>query len=327
MNTLKNKKILFLGIGFYDYEDAIIKKIESEGGFVKYYIAIKHNIFYRILWHIPFLEKESLYAFYLTKLTSFVNNDKNKYDYIFIIKGEYLNKSHLELLKKKNKTAVFILYQWDSIVRFPSVKNILPFFDRIFSFDNDDVKEYKFIYRPLFYCPAVKANGNIHKKYEIVFLGIAHSDRVPVLIKIWRCLLNEHYKVYFKILIGIVDFLRLLLTKNIKMSDIPLFTLKKIKYKKYCKILASGKSLLDIHHPLQSGITMRSIEALAAGCFLFTTNENIKKYINIYPQSYMIINRDRPELIVEKIKKLKEIDIKFDDYYFSLDAFIKDIFY
>jgi hypothetical protein len=71
-----------------------------------------------------------------------ITNLRNKYDLIFIIRPDLLNNNILFLLK--SKTDNFIAYYWDSMVFFPRKKEIIPFFNKVYSFDSQDCKENGF---------------------------------------------------------------------------------------------------------------------------------------------------------------------------------------
>ena len=43
-------------------------------------------------------------------------------------------------------------------------------------------------------------------------------------------------------------------------------------------LISKSKAILDINHPSQVGLTMRTFETLGANKKLITTNENIKIY-------------------------------------------------
>jgi hypothetical protein len=325
--NLENKKILFLGTGFYDYERAIINQMGIFGAEVKYYIVTKSGLLFNIFWHIPFLGRDYIYTLYRNRLTRFLKNDKNIYDYIFVIKGEFINEMHFILMKKKHKNATFILYLWDSLKKISGIDLILPYFDKIFSFDLEDVNQYGFIYRPLFFRPEIKEASSLQKKYDVSFVGIVHSDRVLLLRNIRNYMINNGYKVLFKLLIGRMDLLYLLLSKKINASDLSMFMFKKISFKKYCRILQMSKCIVDLHHPLQTGLTIRTIEAFASACFVITTNINIKKCTDIPKSLYYILDKNG--------ENIKDCDINSvasgydnikDISYYSLGYFIEDIF-
>lgn len=67
---------------------------------------------------------------------------QDRYDLIFIIRPDLLSNHHLSIIK--SKTQNFIAYYWDSMVFFPRKKDIIPFFDKVYSFDSQDCKENEF---------------------------------------------------------------------------------------------------------------------------------------------------------------------------------------
>ncbi|MFH4210110.1 lipopolysaccharide biosynthesis protein, partial [Acinetobacter baumannii] len=64
------------------------------------------------------------------------------------------------------------------------------------------------------------------------------------------------------------------------------------------KLYAKSNVILDISHPGQSGLTMRTFEAIGAGKKLITTNLNIKEYPFYNSDNIFIISRDK--LVLEK---------------------------
>ena len=51
---------------------------------------------------------------------------------------------------------------------------------------------------------------------------------------------------------------------------------------------------MDVNHPLQYGLTSRSIEALGANRKLITTNSNVKAYDFFNENNILIIDRKNP---------------------------------
>lgn len=326
-NFFRKQKILFLGTGYYDYERAIIEEMERIGAFVTYYIVIKQDLLYNILWYIPYFKKY-IPAFYKNKLTRFIENDNEIYDYVFVIKGEFVYDSHLSFLREKQKNAIFLLYLWDEVCRSNGLDIILPFFDKVFSFDKDDVRKYNFIFRPLFFRPDIKKNTFAKRKYDVSFVGIMHTDRLYLLKLLRNYFINKNYCILFKILVGKIGLISLLFLKQISTNELSLFCIKKIPFQRYCKILSSSKYVVDIQVPTQSGLTMRTIEALAAGCFLITTNKKIVEYTDISSTAYFLLNRDGSNIENFKIKYDDDFSYKCieDISIYSLNQFIYDIF-
>ena len=69
-----------------------------------------------------------------------LKNLQDKYDLIFIIRPDLLSDNNLSFLKAK--TSKLIAYYWDTMSFFPRKKNIIPFFDKVYSFDSQDCKDF-----------------------------------------------------------------------------------------------------------------------------------------------------------------------------------------
>jgi hypothetical protein len=320
LTDLKNKKILFLGIGFYDYESTIIEELRKMDVLAIYY-NVSPKLPVKVLGRIQLLKKKIYDIF----LMNFLKHNIIQFDFIFVIKGEYIKQSHCLYLKENQKNAIFILYLWDSITRIEGINNILHYFDKILSFDTEDVRKFGFIFRPLFFRKEILVNSSNEKKYDISFVGWVHSDRIKLINDFRLLLLEKGYKLYFYAYIGKIEKLLLLISGKIKKSDIFLCT-KPLDFIDYCQILSMSRCILDIHHPKQSGLTMRSIEALAAGCFLITTNHHITEYTDISSASYFLLDRNLSNISSLDINNItNKVFIKSTEYY-SLEYFIRDIF-
>jgi len=320
-NKFENKNILFIGIGFYDYEYAIKGKLESYGSKVTYFSSVKRTFYNRFLRKLKLntLEERT----YHKDIQRKIQEQKNKkFDYVFIIKAEYIIIQNMIDLHTLFRGAQFILYLWDSIERNPSILELKDYFHSIYTFDNNDSKQYKLKLRPLFYRSNFLESKTQKKIYDITFIGWAHSDRIKYLLKLRNYLIKYNKTFCFKILTGRFMYLSLLLKKKITNKDRDIFIFKNLNYDKYRKILCKSKSVLDIHHPNQNGLTIRTIEAFASGCFLYTTNENIKNYNDISTELYECINRDD----IFMVRDDYPLNINLSEYY-SIDHFLNDLFF
>ena len=89
----------------------------------------------------------------------------------------------------------------------------------------------------------------------------------------------------------------------------------------------SSTIILDINHPFQSGLTMRTFEALGAGKKLITTNGNIRKYPFYNINNVLVISRNEnifPETFFQS--KYLEYDSEFYKYY-SIEGWLLSIFF
>lgn len=84
-------------------------------------------------------------------------------------------------------------------------------------------------------------------------------------------------------------------------------------YDKYCDAIESSKYVLDINHPDQSGLTMRTLEALGAGTKVLTTNFNVKDS-ELYKKGYVtIVDRKLPTFNSSIFRNDVKVDVS--EYY------------
>ena len=60
------------------------------------------------------------------------------------------------------------------------------------------------------------------------------------------------------------------------------------------EIMCAGKAVLDIQHPNQTGLTMRTFEVMALQKKLITTNQDIVNYDFYRPENVYVIDRNAP---------------------------------
>ena len=69
--------------------------------------------------------------------------------------------------------------------------------------------------------------------------------------------------------------------------------------------LKQSKTVVDIQHPKQSGLTMRTIEMLGANKKMITTNADIQNYDFYHPNNICIVDRNNvvvpPEFIKDRM--------------------------
>ena len=296
---MNRKRVLFIGIGFYDYDQSIIEQLrlqnfevdyfnESPGGFL-YLLSVKFSLTRGIKW---ITEQKS---------RSIALTCGNKYDVVFIIKCEYLTKQSLELLKNKNPNAKFILYLWDSIERIPKIEEKIPYFSKVYSFDRlDCLSRSNLTFNPLFY----RDNFNLHSeiteerqiKYHIYFLGWYHSDRMKIVKTIINYCKLKGLRYKIAIYTGYLRYiLDTLLNGDLKnQQNILIF--KPLTVEENLSYINSSHCVIDIAHPKQSGLTMRTIELLGANKKLITTNGDIINYDFYHPNNILVIDRENPVL-------------------------------
>ena len=318
------KRVLFIGIGFYDYDLIIQQAIEKLGFEVDYFCETPKTITYTISNH---LKIRSISNRIKSKHSILIATKcKENYDFIFVIKGDVITPKSLEIIRQKNKTAKTILYLWDSIKRMSNYKKIESYFDTIYSFDRvDALNDNKLKFKPLFYRSEYKRDENNHSfLFDLFFIGWAHSDRATLLQKIASILEEQKLKVKFFIFVGKMSYY---ISKSIR--TVGSITIRKpISPKAVVKYSTHSKAILDLAHPLQTGLTIRTIEVLfGINRKLITTNKDIANYSFYNENNILIINRENleiPKSFFEKdfIPYPKEI---IDSFF--IENWVKDFFY
>ncbi len=330
INNLKGKRILFIAASFFGYETEIIKKLTELGAKVDFYDERPKNTFwYKALIRInKKIMKIQIQKYYekILKETS-----KNNYDCVFFIKAEVISLPLLKKLKRVHSEIPFILYLWDSLKNNKGVFNLLPEFDRVFSFDMDDVDKYSFMqFRPLFFLDDYNkiANTSSSYEYDISFVGTGHTDRYKILTKVKKECEEKKLKGFWFLYLQDykIFFLKKYFDRNFEKAKLAEFSFKPINKYETINIFEKSKCILDIERSIQKGLTMRTIETLGAKRKLITTNVNICKYDFYKEENVMIIDRDNPKISSKFLSsKFSEIEIDIYNKY-TLKGWIYDIF-
>ena len=282
---LLNKRVLFITFGFYNYPFLIKKTIESYGAEVHYYNTVSGNnaLFQRLL------SKSS----HNKRLKRKILKDNHHYDYIFIINLKSFEKDFLIWLFNRYKTAHKILYLWDSLANCDFDKGSIRLFDKVFSFDKEDVENNKgFLFLPLFHCADLPHVNNPAPIYDFSFVGIARDDRYRIISKLSDFSNKNGYSYCFKLYLRSRFFYiyKKLFFNAFKKSVFSDFTFKKTSFDELNRIVNNSRIIIDIQSNNQNGLTMRTIETLGSHKKLITTNKSIISYDFYNPKNILIID-------------------------------------
>lgn len=295
---LDNKNILLISVKFFNYEVLIKKELEMMGANVDLFDERPSNSFFsKAIIRI----KKQVYSVKINQyFKEIIEKIKDtKYDYFLLIKGEATPKFFLDFLKTNNPNIKFIFYTYDSVKNNSNGLEILSYFDAKFTFDSQDALQYKMSFRPLFFAQDYGDlyGKNKELKNDLAFIGTAHSDRYSISENAKSWCEKHHLKMftfYFspsKTLFKI----KKLTDKEFKNFDEEKISFKSLAHQEIVAIYENTKVILDINHPGQNGLTMRTFETLGAGRKLITTNENVKKYPFYNENNILVINRNNPQ--------------------------------
>lgn len=232
------------------------------------------------------------------------------YDLIFVIRPDLLSNEELTILK--GKTSKFIAYYWDTVSFFPRKKEIMPFFDKIYSFDLNDCKTYQielltnfyfFEPEPVAIDKTVFCISHLEKKRFAMFnlMGKYLEEK-----KISFRFLTRQSKEKFKS--PYIEYLK---------ASIP--------YQEMLKLLNHYEVILDIAKPQQNGLSLRIFESLGMNKKIITNNQSVKFYDFYHPNNILVIDfncLDIPEAFFKLPYQSIDEDIKKQ---YHLKSFVKTV--
>ena len=327
---LQGKRILFFSAHLFGYQNDIRLAMESVGAIVDYYDEWPANNF---LVKGVIRINRNLLAGYINHYYNKIIKEtlQKEYDYVFFIKGESISASNVRRLKQFHPEANFIIYHWDSIANNSNAQNLLPYFDRVFSFDKIDCERLGLHFLPLFYTPDYANIPYYDKeiKYDMLFVGTTHSDRYKLVKRIEEqiikmgglCLTWFYFPskiLYYKMKI-----------QNSYLRQIPVHTFhfKPMSKELLLQLYAGSRIIIDVQHPKQTGLTMRCIETLGAKRKLITTNYYITEYDFYNPDNILVVDRNLP-YVPEKFLNEPYRDTPKEIYEsYSIKNWLSSIFY
>lgn len=332
MEVKFNPKILILSVSRNGYTEEMIAEMKEKGYKVDYSsLATKINkkelsskdrvcrtlykdYKFRFLKNIVEKNERKIYKNYIFEM-------EKDYDYIIDL-GGISNPVFIEEYKRECK-GKFILFIWDDLKYHKETFKLIPLFDKIFSYNEEEAKKYNFQYRPSFYLDIFK--GKVEdKEIDLYYVGSMRDYERTLLVK----KINEELKKfsldtriccksYWKYIDRIGSY-----SNYKKYYRKHLATLQELvdKYKK-------SKVLLDIAYKDQKGIGLRPIEAIASKSKVITTNNDIRNYDFYNENNIFILKKD-----LSNINLLKEFMnkpfLEYDEeivYKYGLEGFISDI--
>ena len=232
--------------------------------------------------------------YYSAELNKFGNKE---YDLVFVISGQTLSASTLARWRVACPAAKFILYMWDSFANRHSAVDNLQFFDHCFSFDKNDSVKYGLNFRPLFFSPGFEAVQQIDLKFDISFVGTAHTDRYAVVSAVRQKLGDKVNSFWYLFLQAKWVFWIYKLSNPVfRKAQVLDFEFSPLSKATVQEIFSSSRAVLDIEHPQQTGLTMRTLETLGAKKKLITTNAGVRDYDFFSPDNICVIDRKFPEI-------------------------------
>lgn len=317
------KRLLLITEGFYHYDDAISDAIGKRGYEVtKFQAQVEFSTMEQILHR----RNRKQYRKKKQKQQQQALLEMESFDVILVICGHSLDVETFLELKKRQSNATFILYLWDDIKRVHTYEAIKHCFDRIMTFDRYDAEQYHLEFRPLFYLDSYEYAGQT-KKYDLCFMGWMHSDRRKVIRQVLEHDFPDTTKTFIYLFTGPVaiakEKLRAKSDWDRKVNR--MMHTRRLNQQQSTEVLLGSKATLDIQHETQRGLTIRTLESLAAHTKLITSNPEVRLYDFYKEENMLIIDRKNPVIPKEFLEKpWTDVDPAIVKKY-GLDAWVKDV--
>lgn len=326
---MKNKNILYIGTPFFNYYQEIIKEFEKREYSVDYYNdRPTESSFVKGIIKIRQSMMSSLIQKYFDKIMA--ETKEKSYDLVFIVNCKVFTPAMILQLKSSQKSARFILYMWDSLTLYPNSRELIPVFDRVYSFDLEDCKRVEALtFLPLFYSSAYGKLGQEEteeREYDMVSVCTAHPNRYKMMHELFPVLEAKGIRIFSYMYLSKLQYMYnrvfVLEFKGAKSSE---FKYKPLSQHENLAVLKKSNIVFDMQHNKQSGLTMRTIETVGAKKKLITTNTNIKKY-DFYNENNIFVMDEHNMSGIEQFINYEYEPICYDIYQkYSLHNWIQTI--
>jgi hypothetical protein len=328
MTNLHGKRILLLA-PTGQHSEAIAQALRISGATVDCYEErpALNALAKTLIRYSPYLIRSYTKAYF----DRIINETKgNNYDFVLLIRAEAVTEEFIMNLRAYHKNVAIFLYQWDSMNLTKGPIDKLDLFDLRFSFDKRDCSSYSMTFLPLFYMDDYRdiEETPIDPKYDFLFVGTMHSDRYGMIREIKRYAdahsMHSYFYMYFPT--PLLFYKMRYFDRNLTGAKKCEFRFSMLSRRDTVQAVANAKILIDSEHPAQSGLTMRTIEALGARRKLITTNADIINYDFFHPNNILVINRklvEIPDLFIDS----RYVNIESNTYRkYSVHEWVSTIF-
>jgi hypothetical protein len=289
-----SRRVLLFAPRFFGYDHEIADELIRQGAHVdllpdRPYNTASFKAATRVYPPLTTIASERFYRRRLEELGA------SRYDQVLVVQGESISSKTLRLLRASFPGAEVVFYTWDSLKNKPFTRANLAHYDRCLTFDPADSKAYGMVFRPLFFTQGFERSLPEDFKIDLSFIGTIHSDRYRVIRQIADSL-PAKVKTYWYLYLQApwMYWARKLFTPTVDGSRASEFHYVPLASHLVQRTFFDSRAILDVQHPRQGGLTMRTIETLGSSTKLITTNSAVRSYDFFNPENICVIDRLKP---------------------------------
>lgn len=277
---MENKKILFITFDMSGYYTGVYEELKQRYSHVDFYntatISYKYkNIFEKVYsFFYKLFTGKKLKNFY--KYNSLINEVKNSsYDITLVVRPDLFFDSQLQILRKSSK--FFVAFYHDSINNIKRKKDVIHFFDKVYTYEKVDAKKYNLEFLPNF----------------IYFEGSKKCNQVA--IGAFSVMSNDYrFKTLQNVALSLkqsnVNYNLCVIQKGKKDCNLLNYLTKRMSNDEVLENIKKAKLIVDIHkYGIQDGLTFRVFESLGLRKKIITTNRDVKNYDFYNPNNIYVI--------------------------------------
>jgi len=237
-----------------------------------------------------------------------------KQDYVLIVNpNQFRNDIRLLL---RNKTTNFIAYNYDSLARIPLPENHNELFDKIFSFDIEDVQKnsYLTLLTNFIYLDKLPYLQTQNKAFMI----LSKSYEREVLLSRIANIFDKKGIYNYEFIVANPATKKV--NKRIHLTE------KHIKLDIVIDKMKNAEILIDLVRSNQTGLSFRIFEAMALQKKIITNNQSIKEY-DFYNSNNILVIDNQVDNIADEFLTKPYKEIPEEIYYkYTLENFINTLF-
>lgn len=279
--------VAIVGPAFFGYLDRIGSLMTSRGIPTRFYDEFPSNgiLTKIILRYSPLAGRQYATRRYHEQVTAEIIRSGATH----VLLGTIEMFPHACIRRLKDHGIVMSRYAWDSVRNKPYAKTLDPYMLAVASFDPGDCEREGYIYVPL-YSEAHAIAPTDRCDIDFLYCATFHSNRPSVMAKLIDESMRADWKLELMLFFhsrklwhlrylfnpAVWHMGRLLATTPFSLDEIAGMT-------------ARSRVVIDIHHSGQSGLTMRTFEALSLGAIVLTTNSAAREGLPLQLRDRVVV--------------------------------------
>ena len=316
---LRGKKILLIGVKFYHFTDEIIAKLVHYGAEVTFRYERDTTIKFGLAKTFKPEFADVLQERHYRKVAA--EAEEKHFDYMLVIRGYTMQPWFVEKIKADHPGIQTILYQWDSYANWEcDYRYLISSFDVVKTFDRKDAVELGLPYVPTYSSDEYADLPETETEFDIFYSGGYTGPRYEFLKQLLSYSAAHGLKLYAHLVMNQVSYIRGFLSND--KPDRSLLSFKNLSKEEYIEIFKRSNVIIDYTKDTQAGITMRTLDVLAAGKKLLTNNRYIMEEPAYNPAQIQLFDPANFSVDTDFVKR-KELFPRQD---FSIDKWLNNIF-